>query len=112
MTRQLVSTSGDYRVRVPKGRLLSAVIAGVFLTATASQAWSVGLPVTKCGDDGSAGTLRSVMASAQDGDVVSLNQLPLVCSTVSLTLGAIEIPAANLTVEGDVKRSITISAAG
>ncbi len=112
MAMQSTSTRRDGRIRPPTARLLSAVIAGVVFSAAVADAWSVGLPVTSCADDGGAGTLRSVVASAQNGDVVTLSQLPLVCSTVSLTTGAIEIPVSNLTIEGDVNRPITISAAG
>ena len=110
MATQSASTSRNGHVRSTSMRLLSAVIAGVLFSAPAFNAWAIGLPVTSCADDGSAGTLRSAVASAQAGDVVTLSQLPLVCSTVSLAMGAIEIPAANLTIEGDVNRSITISA--
>jgi hypothetical protein len=112
MATQSVPTFSEFRIRASTVRLLSGVIAGLLFSAPAFNACAIGLPVTSCADDGSADTLRSAVASAQDGDVVTLNQLPLVCSTVSLSTGALEIPVANLTIEGDVNRSITISAAG
>jgi hypothetical protein len=112
MATQSAATPGDFRVHATRARLLSAVIVGILFSAPASNVWATGLPVTSCADDGSPGTLRSAVASAQDGDVVTLSQLPLVCSTISLSTGAIEIPVANLTIEGDVNRSITISADG
>jgi hypothetical protein len=47
------------------------------------------LPVTSCADDGSAGTLRSVIASASEGDVVDLSALD--CSSITLTRGLIDL---------------------
>ena len=47
------------------------------------------LPVTSCADDGSAGTLRSVIASASEGDVVDLGALD--CSSITLTQGLIDL---------------------
>ncbi len=98
------------RLRPANVRLLAAVVTAVLFSAESPKTWSAGLPVTSCADDGGAGTLRSAVASAHDGDVVTLSQLPLVCSKVSLTTGAIEIAVPNLTIEGDSRRPITISA--
>jgi hypothetical protein len=47
------------------------------------------LPVTSCADDGSAGTLRSVVASAGEGDVVDLSALD--CGPITLTQGVIDV---------------------
>jgi hypothetical protein len=47
------------------------------------------LPVTSCADDGGAGTLRSVVYSAAEGDTVDLSQLS--CGTITLVEGAIDI---------------------
>ena len=47
------------------------------------------LPVTSCADDGSEGTLRSVIASAAEGDIVDLGALD--CSTITLTQGIIDV---------------------
>lgn len=47
------------------------------------------LPVTSCADDGSAGTLRAVIAAAAEGDVVDLSALD--CGTITLTQGIIDV---------------------
>ena len=47
------------------------------------------LPVTSCADDGSSGTLRSVIAGASDGDVVDLSALD--CAMITLTQGVIDL---------------------
>ena len=47
------------------------------------------LVVTSCADDGSPGTLRSVVSGAGDGDVVDLSGLS--CGPITLTNGAIPI---------------------
>lgn len=64
------------------------------------------LPVTNCEDDGSDGSLRSVMSGAQDGDVVDLSQL--VCSTITLTSGSIDFDVDNLTLQGPGQNALTI----
>jgi hypothetical protein len=56
------------------------------------------LPVTNCDDDGSAGTLRSVVASAASGDTVDMSALA--CATITLAGGAIPITVADLTLQG------------
>jgi hypothetical protein len=47
------------------------------------------LPVTSCADDGSPGTLRSVIAGASEGDVIDLSALD--CATITLTQGVIDL---------------------
>jgi hypothetical protein len=47
------------------------------------------LPVTNCADDGSDGTLRSVIAGAGEGDTIDLSALA--CSTITLTQGPIDL---------------------
>ena len=64
--------------------------------------------VTSCADDGSAGTLRSVVAGAVDGDVVDLSALT--CSTITLTQGGISIDVDNLGVVGPGSKALTIDA--
>jgi len=64
------------------------------------------LPVTTCSDDGSAGTLRSVVASATSGDTIDLSQLD--CGTISLQDGQIEIDVNDLTVLGPGRDVMTI----
>ena len=56
------------------------------------------LPVTSCADDGSDGTLRSVMASAPGGATIDLTQLT--CSTITLEMGAIDNQFQNVTLRG------------
>ena len=74
------------------------------------------LPVTSCVDDGSPGTLRSVIDSAVDGDVVDLTQLT--CSTITLTQGTIgtdflsDHPVNYLTIQGPGRDALTISGGG
>ncbi|HET7923323.1 MAG TPA: choice-of-anchor Q domain-containing protein [Rhodanobacteraceae bacterium] len=47
------------------------------------------LPVTSCADDGGPGTLRSVIAGANEGDVVDLGALD--CAAITLTQGIIDL---------------------
>lgn len=56
------------------------------------------LPVTSCADDGSSGTLRSVVAGAASGDTVDLSGLS--CSSITLTQGAISTHLDSLTLHG------------
>ena len=67
---------------------LAACLATMLTMAPLHVAGAATLPVTNCLDDGSVGTLRSVIATAVDGDVVDLTQLT--CSTITLTAGAID----------------------
>lgn len=66
--------------------------------------------VTSCADDGSAGTLRSVVASAASGDIVDLSQLT--CSTITLTQGEIAIAQDALTIDGPGVSALTLSGGG
>jgi hypothetical protein len=56
--------------------------------------------VTNCLDDGSAGSLRSVITAAADGDTVDLSTLT--CSTITLTpaSGQLSVPQNGLTLVG------------
>ncbi|WP_440222723.1 IPTL-CTERM sorting domain-containing protein [Dokdonella sp. MW10] len=67
-------------------------------------------PVTSCADDGSAGTLRDVIANAVDGDVVDLSALT--CSSITLTTGGLAVNVDNLSVIGPGAAALTIDAAG
>ncbi|HVV97218.1 MAG TPA: hypothetical protein VHC92_08775 [Rhodanobacteraceae bacterium] len=82
--------------------LATALDGGASASAQTPHALSVKpnstLPVTSCADDGSAGTLRSVVASAVSGDTVDLSQLD--CSTITLEGGQIEVSVASLTLTG------------
>lgn len=55
--------------------------------------------VTSCADDGSAGTLRSVISGANDGDTVDLRGLA--CGPITLTQGVIPVYVDTLTLIGD-----------
>jgi hypothetical protein len=67
------------------------------------------LPVTSCADDNSAGTLRTVLASAADGDTVDLSSLT--CGTITLALGAVQTAVDNVTIQGPGRDQLTIDAA-
>ena len=60
---------------------------------------AVTTPVTSCADDGSSGTLRSVVTGANDGDTVDLRGLA--CGPIKLTQGVIPVYADTLTLIGD-----------
>ncbi|MEO6688368.1 MAG: choice-of-anchor Q domain-containing protein [Dokdonella sp.] len=66
----------------------------------------VTLPVLNCADDSSAGSLRTVVAAAGDGDTVDLSAL--VCSSITLTQGAISTAVPNLTLQGPTAAALTI----
>jgi hypothetical protein len=74
------------------------------------------LPVTSCLDDGSPGTLRSVLAGAAENDVIDLGALT--CSTITLTQGAIDTSALgdhqlyDVTLQGPGRGALTIEAGG
>ncbi len=65
------------------------------------------LTVTSCADDGGAGTLRSVVSGAADGDVVDLSGLS--CGPILLTNGVIPSYADSLTIVGSGATSTVIS---
>lgn len=73
------------------------------------------LPVTSCADDDAPGTLRNVLASASEGDVVDLSALT--CSTITLTQGPIDTSALgehqlyDVTLQGPGRDALTIEAA-
>ncbi|MEP6483742.1 MAG: choice-of-anchor Q domain-containing protein [Rudaea sp.] len=77
---------------------LAAVCIGLFAAST-EDAFAL-LPVTNCANIGS-GSLRASVASAVSGDKITIPS-SINCSTISLTTGAITIPAAvaNLTIVG------------
>lgn len=56
------------------------------------------LPVTSCADDSTAGTLRSVISGAGDGDTIDLSGLS--CGTITLTQGAIPMYLYSATLQG------------
>lgn len=74
------------------------------------------LPVTSCADDGSPGTLRSVVAGAGENDTIDLSQLT--CSTITLASGPIDSSMLGdnglyyLTLQGPGEDALTIDGAG
>jgi hypothetical protein len=80
------------------------------LAASAPITMAAVLPVTSCADDGGAGTLRSVVATAANGDTVDLGALE--CAAITLTQGEIEVPVDDLVVEGPGREALAIDAAG
>jgi hypothetical protein len=67
------------------------------------------LPVTSCADDNGAGTFRSVIAAAIDGDTVDLTQLT--CGTITLAQGAVTTSVDNLEIQGPGQAQLTIDGA-
>jgi hypothetical protein len=69
------------------------------------------LPVTSCADDGSPGTLRSVIQAASNNDVIDMTQLA--CSTITLQQGQINTGnLRDLTINGPGQDALTISGGG
>ena len=64
------------------------------------------IPVTNCNDSG-AGSLRDAVTAAVDNDTVDMSSLA--CSTITLTSGAINIGANNLTLQGPGILSLEVS---
>lgn len=91
----------------PHVRTLSLCVLlalGASATARAST-----FPVASCGDDGGIGTLRSAIASAADGDSVSIASG--VCSVITLTSEiAITSAQSNLSIVGPGTDGLLISA--
>src|SRR5258706_2323575 len=83
-----------------RGLALALGVSGNFALATTF--------VTSCADDGSAGTLRAVLAAAADGDTIDAYSQAL-CSKITLTQGEIPIPA-SVTVLGPSSGTLTIDA--
>jgi predicted outer membrane repeat protein len=68
------------------------------------------LPVSTCADNGTAGTLRSALAAAGEGDTIDLGGLH--CSTITLTQGAIPVLPDDLTIIGPGSEALAIDGAG
>jgi hypothetical protein len=92
--------------------------AALSLALTPLSAIGAGMvrPVSLCADDGSAGTLRAVIALAGSGDTIDLSGLPTAdptctSSTITLAQGQIAI-AHNLTLQGPGADKLTIAAGG
>ena len=94
---------------VTSGIFVASHLASVTSSATSRQ-------VTSCADDGSAGTLRAVIAVAGSGDTIDLSSLPDAdpnCTTSTITLNQGEIAIAhNLNLRGPGAGRLTIAAGG
>lgn len=98
----------------PRLTPLALALAGLFVVASVSVRAGDGGErryVTSCADDGSAGTLRSVVGAAQSGDTIDLTGLA--CSRITLVQGEIGGgDPASLTFEGPGREALAIDAAG
>jgi hypothetical protein len=98
-------------VRLPRLSPIAFGIAALLSSAAAPlQAGDTGsrLYVTSCADDGSEGTLRSVLASATGNDIVDLTELQ--CSHITLVSGALTNDAGTITLEGPGRNRLAIDA--
>ncbi|MDE1961942.1 MAG: hypothetical protein KGH80_10110 [Xanthomonadaceae bacterium] len=68
------------------------------------------LIVTSCADDGSGGTLRSVVSTAGEGDTVDASALT--CGAIALTGGAIPVYPDDLTLVGPGAKALAVDGAG
>jgi len=93
---------------LPAGSIAASVGSAPIHRSQAPSAST--LPVSSCADDGSAGTLRSVVAAAASGDTVDLSQLS--CSTITLTQGEIGVLQNDLTLHGPGASTLTIDGGG
>ncbi len=82
---------------------LAACVAALF--ALAAQDAFAGI-VTSCADDGSPGTLRSVVTGAASGDTVDMSGLN--ACTITLNPGELAIPQASLILQGSTTKDIRI----
>ncbi len=96
--RQTLAEGGRLRARAP---------AKVLSTSSSRPAGT--LLVTNCDDDGGAGTLRTVVASAANGDTIDLSALT--CSTITLAQGAVAVDVDDLTLQGPGAQTLTIDGA-
>jgi len=103
--------SGWYEQRLTP---LALALASLFAFPAAVAAAGDGgtrLYVTSCADDGSEGTLRSVVGAAQNGDTIDLTGLA--CSRITLAQGEIGGGSPyRMTFEGPGRDRLTIDAAG
>ncbi|MBK6376682.1 MAG: right-handed parallel beta-helix repeat-containing protein [Xanthomonadales bacterium] len=68
------------------------------------------LTVSNCADDDSSGSLRNAVELALSGDTIDLSQL--VCSTISLSQGALKVELDDLTLLGPGADQLTLDAGG
>ena len=83
---------------------LQALAVGLLSLGVALPSFAATDTVTSLADDGSAGTLRSVIAAAASGDTINFS----VTGTISLTLGQLEL-SQNLSISGPGATYLAIS---
>lgn len=102
------SSPANDRTRMPRKSLVACI--ALALAASVPIAAAAVLPVTSCADDGSSGTLRSVVAAAATGDTVDLTALE--CAAITLTGGEITVAVDDLAIAGPGRDALAIDAAG
>jgi hypothetical protein len=92
---------------------VSSMIAMVLGLSPAVTLAAASWPVTSCEDDGTPGTLRSVIAAGTtaSGDTVDLSALVCTDSLISLQTGAIEIKQDDLTLIGPGAAALQVDGA-
>ncbi|HST27065.1 MAG TPA: choice-of-anchor Q domain-containing protein [Rudaea sp.] len=95
------------------GRAVAALFAALDARAaprTSASAPATTLAVTSCADDNGAGTLRSVVTGAGEGDTI--NASALTCGAITLAQGAIPIYQNDLTLLGPGANALAVDGAG
>ena len=95
------------------GRAVAALFAALdarALPRAMANAPAATLAVTSCADDGGAGTLRSVVTEAGEGDTIDASALT--CSAITLTQGAIPVYQNDLIISGPGAKALAVDGAG
>ncbi|MEP7041981.1 MAG: choice-of-anchor Q domain-containing protein [Dokdonella sp.] len=92
--------------RDPTVRALSAPVDA---NARGAKQLASAPSVSNCNDSG-AGSLRDAVAAAASDDTINLSSL--VCSTITLTSGAIPVIVTNLTISGPISGALTLDGGG
>ena len=95
------------------GRAVAALFAALdarALPRTSASAPATTLTVTSCADDNGAGTLRSIISGAGEGDGIDASTLT--CGTITLTQGAIPVYQNDLTITGPGAKALAVDGAG
>ncbi len=95
------------------GRAVAALFAALdarALPRTSASAPATTLTVNSCVDDNGAGTLRSVVTGAGEGDTVDASALT--CGAIVLAQGAIPVYQNDLTITGPGAKALAVDGAG
>ena len=95
---------------VSRRRPLAAGVGAAFALAIAASSVCAAPAVTSCDDDGSPGTLRYAVLTANEKDSLDLSQLQ--CTTITLQTGAINVDQNDLTITGPGAQKLTVDAGG